>query len=87
MVRQHHGTGRAWRAGKITAVKQGDIKALWYCYTQGEVDFMEVLEVPSPDAMLALSLWYLGQGYGHLRSMPAFEMDSVMAALARVRGG
>ena len=54
-------------------------------YTQGEVDFVEILDVPTPEAMLALSLWYMTEGYGHLRSMPAFDMDAVQAALAQAK--
>ncbi len=50
-------------------------------YTQGEVDFVEVLDAPSPEAMLALSLWYMSEGFGQLRSMPAFGLDEVKAAL------
>ena len=30
VVRQHQRTGRAWRAGKRTAVKQDEVKALWF---------------------------------------------------------
>jgi len=54
-------------------------------YTQGEVDFVEVVAAPTPDAMLALSLWYMAEGYGHLRSLPAFGMDAVQSALAEAR--
>jgi len=54
-------------------------------YTQGEVDFVEILDVPTAEAMLALSLWYMTEGYGHLRSMPAFDMATVQAALAEAK--
>jgi len=37
----------------------------------------------SPDAMLALSMWYNARGFGTLSAMPAFGMDDVAAALDR----
>lgn len=54
-------------------------------YTQGEVDFVETLDAPTAEAMLALSLWYMAEGYGQLRSMPAFGMDIVKAALGEAK--
>ncbi len=49
-------------------------------YTQGEYDFMEIVDA-EPEVMLALSLWYHGEGFGSLTSMPAFTMDAVDLAL------
>lgn len=47
-------------------------------YTQGEFDFVDVVDAPNPEALLAFSVWYAKQGYGRLRSMPAFD-EKVMA--------
>ena len=35
-------------------------------YTQGEVDFVDIVDAPSPEAMLAFSVWYVKQGFGRL---------------------
>lgn len=51
-------------------------------YTQGQYDFMEVVEA-EPEAMLALSLWYKTNGYGELNSMPAFSMEAVTEAVRK----
>lgn len=52
-------------------------------YTQGDVDFVDVVEAPSPDAMLAFSIWYVKQGFGRFRSLPAFDDATMRAALAK----
>ena len=52
-------------------------------YTQGEVDFVDIVEAPNPDAMLAFSVWYVKQGFGRFRSLPAFDDAAMRAALAK----
>ena len=52
-------------------------------YTQGEVDFVDIVDAPSPDAMLAFSVWYVKQGFGRFRSLPAFDDAAMRAALAK----
>ena len=52
-------------------------------YTQGEVDFVDIVEAPSADAMLAFSVWYVKQGFGRFRSLPAFDDAAMRAALAK----
>jgi uncharacterized protein with GYD domain len=50
-------------------------------YTQGEYDFVDVVEAPDAEAMLAFSVWYGAQGYGRITTMPAFteaEMNAVV---------
>jgi uncharacterized protein with GYD domain len=53
-------------------------------YTQGEVDFVDVVEAPSAEAMLAFSVWYVEQGYGRFRSLPAFDDAAMRKALATI---
>ena len=53
-------------------------------YTQGEVDFVDIVDAPSADAMLAFSVWYVQQGYGRFRSLPAFDDAAMRGALAKV---
>lgn len=50
-------------------------------YTQGYVDFVDVVEAPSAEAMLAFSVWYVKQGFGRFHSLPAFEEPAMEAAL------
>ncbi len=53
-------------------------------FTQGEFDFVDVVEAPDPTAILAFSLWYVAQGYGRIRTMPAFDEAEMDEALKRV---
>ncbi len=41
--------------------------------TQGYYDFVDVVDAPSPEAVLTFSVWYAHQGYGRVQSMPAFD--------------
>jgi uncharacterized protein with GYD domain len=52
-------------------------------YTQGEVDFVDIVDAPSPEAMLAFSVWYVQQGYGRFRSLPAFDDAAMRSALKK----
>jgi uncharacterized protein with GYD domain len=52
-------------------------------YTQGEVDFVDIVDAPSPEAMLAFSIWYVKQGFGRFRSLPAFDDATMRAALGK----
>ena len=49
-------------------------------YTQGQYDFVDVVDAPTPEAMLAFSVWYATQGLGRLQTMPAFDMNGFVAA-------
>lgn len=49
-------------------------------YTQGQFDFVDVVETPDPEALLSFSVWYATQGYGRIQSMPAFDPDSLARA-------
>ena len=57
-------------------------------YTQGQFDFVDVVDAPNAEAMLAFSVWYSQQGYGKLMSLPAFDERTMVKALSRggVRG-
>ena len=52
-------------------------------YTQGSYDFVDIVEAPSAEAMLAFSVWYAEQGYGKLTSLPAFDERTMVKALQR----
>jgi uncharacterized protein with GYD domain len=49
-------------------------------YTQGQFDFVDLIDAPSPEAMLAFSVWYAAQGMGRIQSLPAFDAQSFEAA-------
>ncbi len=53
-------------------------------YTQGQYDFVDVVDTPEPEALLTFSVWYVTQGYGHIQSMPAFDPDTLARAVAKV---
>ena len=53
-------------------------------YTQGQYDFVDVVDTPSPEALLAFSVWYADNGYGRLQSLPAFDHKTMQAA---IKGG
>ncbi len=50
-------------------------------YTQGPYDFVDVVNAPSAEAMLAFSVWYSEQGFGKLVSLPAFDERTFVKAL------
>jgi len=50
-------------------------------YTQGHYDFVDVVDAPSPEAMLAFSIWYSTQGLGRIQTMPAFDAKSFETAI------
>jgi uncharacterized protein with GYD domain len=49
-------------------------------YTQGYYDFVDIVDAPNAEAMLAFSVWYASQGLGRIQSMPAFDAESFEAA-------
>ena len=49
-------------------------------YTQGQFDFVDVVDAPDAEAVLALSLWYASQGYGRIQTMPAFDPKTIERA-------
>ena len=51
-------------------------------YVQGALDFVDVVDAPSSEAILAFSLWYSAQGYGKFSTHPAFTPDELGAAIA-----
>ena len=43
-------------------LKQLGIKLESVHYTQGQYDFVDVVDAPGPDAVLAFSIWYSNKG-------------------------
>lgn len=70
------------RISKVkTKLDELNIKLDVVYYTQGEFDFVDVVDAPDPTAVLTLSVWYARQGYGRIRTMPAFSMDEMNAVI------
>jgi len=53
-------------------------------YTQGAFDFVDVIEAPDAEAVLAFSAWYTAQGYGKIVTQPAFTEAEMEAAIDRL---
>ena len=64
-------------------LKELGIKLESLYYTQGIYDFVDVVDSPNAEAMLAFSVWYGQQGYGKLVSCPAFDERTFVKALAK----
>ena len=56
-------------------------------YTQGQFDFVDLVDAPNPEAMLAFSVWYAAQGLGRLQSLPAFDAQRFEAATKEATTG
>jgi uncharacterized protein with GYD domain len=68
------------RKAKAKLDKLG-IKVQSIQYTQGYYDFVDIVDAPNPEAVLAFSVWYTTQGLGRLQSMPAFDAKSFETAI------
>ena len=70
------------RVGKAKAkLDKLGIKIESIHYPQGYYDFVDVVDAPKPEAVLAFSVWYSTHGLGRIQSMPAFETKTFEAAI------
>ena len=69
--------------GAKAMLKKLKIKLESVNYTQGAYDFVDIVEAPNAEAMLAFSVWYAKKGYGRVTSMPAFGEKALEAAVKR----
>ncbi len=76
-----------WATKHIERTKHGmakmeelEIKMESLNYTQGQYDFVDVVDAPDAEAVLTLSLWYANQGYGRIQTMPAFDPITIEQA-------
>lgn len=53
-------------------------------FTQGPYDFVDVVDAPDSESILAFSVWYVRQGFGRVATMPAFDEVAIDKALAKV---
>jgi uncharacterized protein with GYD domain len=52
-------------------------------YLQGPLDFVDVVDAPDAETMLAFSVWYSQQGFGKVVSCPAFDERGMVKALRK----
>ena len=64
-----------------TKLKQLGIKLENVYYTQGHYDFVDVINAPGPEAVLAFSIWYSNKGFGRIQSLPAFGDKTMKKAI------
>jgi uncharacterized protein with GYD domain len=62
-------------------LKKLGIKLQAVHYTQGQYDFVDVVDTPNPEALLAFSVWYAQNGFGRIQSLPAFDNAAMQKAL------
>jgi uncharacterized protein with GYD domain len=65
-----------------TKMKELGIRLESVYYTQGPYDFVDVVDAPGSEAMLAFSVWYAQQGFGKIQSLPAFDERAMVKSLA-----
>lgn len=80
----------AWAGKQADRVKRAEaklkelgIKLEGIHYTQGQFDFVDVVDAPDPEAMLGFSVWYASQGFGRIQSLPAFQQRAFEAAVRK----
>lgn len=64
-------------------LKELGIKLESIYYTQGQFDFVDVVDAPDPEAMLSFSVWYGAHGFGRIQSLPAFQPRAFEAAVRK----
>lgn len=53
-------------------------------FTQGQYDFVSVLECPDPASASAFSIWYMEQGFGRIQTMLAYDSQEFGVVLDKV---
>ena len=64
-------------------LKQLGIKLENVYYTQGNYDFVDIIDAPGPEAVLAFSIWYSNKGFGRIQSLPAFGDKTMRRAISK----
>ena len=55
-----------------TKLKQLGINQESVLYTQGQYDFVEIIDAPGPESVLGFTIWYSRKGFGSIQTLPAF---------------
>ena len=77
-------TKQKQRVAKAKAkAKQLKIKIESVNYTQGQYDFVDLVSAPTPEAILAFSVWYAKAGLGRITTMPAYDDAAMQKAVKK----
>jgi uncharacterized protein with GYD domain len=81
------GANRFKERGKAAAKKVAElgIKVEAVHYMNGPYDFVEVVDAPNAQSVLALSVWWAREGYGSMVTMPAHDPKAMKWADAKAR--
>ena len=52
-------------------------------FTQGQFDFVTVIEAPSPETASAFSIWYMTQGFGRVQTLLAYDAEAFGGVLSK----
>ena len=64
-------------------LKQLEIKLENVYYTQGQYDFVDVINAPGPESVLTFSIWYANKGFGRIQTLPAFGDKTMKQAQSK----
>ena len=64
-------------------LKQLGIKQVSVLYTQGQYDFVEIIEALGPESVLGFTIWYSRKGFGNIQTLPAFEDQEIRKILKK----
>ena len=64
-------------------LKQLGIKQKSVLYTQGQYDFVEIIDAPGPETVLGFTMWYNKKGFGTIQTLPAFEDQEIRNILKK----
>ena len=64
-------------------LKQLGIKLESVYYTQGQYDFVDVVEAPGPEAILSFTIWYSNKGFGRIQTLPAFGDKEIRKVIGK----
>jgi uncharacterized protein with GYD domain len=53
-------------------------------FTQGQFDFVTVIEAPTPEDASAFSIWYMKQGFGRVQTLLAYDAEAFATVLEKV---
>jgi uncharacterized protein with GYD domain len=75
-----------WASKQSERIKKAKAKLDKLGIKQGYYDFVDIVNAPNPEAMLAFSVWYSSQRLGRIQSMPAFDAKSFETAIKNAAG-
>jgi uncharacterized protein with GYD domain len=59
------------------------ISVLANYFTQGQFDFVTVIESPSAESASAFSIWYMKQGFGRVQTLLAYDAEAFATVLEK----